>query len=68
MTTSYRIPDGYFQEERFQKVDINFISLSRLTLRKTNHHNGNTAGKSLHNDGVKWNVNKLKFSFLGKTT
>ena len=46
MTTSYRIPDGYFQEERFQKVDINFISLSRLTLRKTNHHNGNTAGKS----------------------
>ena len=33
--TSYKIPNGYFQEERFQKVDINFILLSRLTQRKT---------------------------------
>ena len=66
--TSYKIPNDYFQEERFQKVDINFILLSRQMERKTNHHNGDTAGKSLHNYGVQWNINKLKFSFLGKTT
>ena len=27
--TSYRVPNGYFQEERFQKLDINFISFSQ---------------------------------------
>ena len=67
--TSYRIPKGYFQQERFQKVENSFIqSLFGLTPRKTNHSNGSTVGKSLHNDGVQWNMNKLKFSFLGKTT
>ena len=29
--TSYRIPNGYFQTKHLQKVDINFISLSRMT-------------------------------------
>ena len=55
----------YLQEERFQKVEINFISLSRLTPRKTNRCN--TAENSLHNDGVQWKMSNFKFPFLGKT-
>ena len=37
--TSYRRSKGYFQEERFQKLDIGFISLSLLASREPNHSN-----------------------------
>ena len=40
-----RFTNDYFQKERFQKLVIGSISLSRLTPRETNHSNGlNTAG------------------------
>ena len=33
------MPNGYLQEERFQKPNIRITSLSQLTLRETNHSN-----------------------------
>ena len=37
--TSCTMPNGYFQEKRFQKPNIRFTSLSQLTLRESNHSN-----------------------------
>ena len=52
--------NAYCQEERFQKLDIRFFSLSEMTSRETSHSNGvNTALKI-----TKWwcsmHMNKLK--------